>query len=314
MNRNNIFQIVARGVELLLGGVFLAGAVLKALDVNLFTLQIRAYGVFTNPSLLAASAVGTLLVETALGMALLLGLRLRGWTYAAVAALLLVFSALIAYGWLYHDLEDCGCFGRMEMSPRVSLAKNVFLLAMTVLAWAGWRRRAAVARLTSAVLARASACGVAAVCLALYACVHLEPAVKVTEENRPFAQFVFEADGMSWDLGRGEYFVAMLSATCEHCMASIPAVNALAATPGFPPIVGLCYEEEPGSFEEFRALTSPAFALHSLGSQGRLFSSFIGQEPPRFIYIRDGRQVAYWDQDVPGVAAVLKARESASAN
>ena len=66
--------------------------------------------------------------------------------------------------------------------------------------------------------------------------------------------------------------------------------------------------------EDFVALTDPLFPLHPLGADNiLLFSKFtsIEEGPPRFILVRDGAQIAYWDLEVPPVEEVLAARDAA---
>ncbi|MDQ1257465.1 MAG: hypothetical protein QG656_2070 [Candidatus Hydrogenedentes bacterium] len=300
---------LSRAAEIALGAVFLAGAVLKALDINLVTVQIRAYGLFSDPTLLACAALGTLLIETGLGIALVSGLRLRGGTFAALVALLAVFTGLIAYGWIYNDLADCGCFGPIEMSPRVSIAKNVILLLIAAVAWHGASKHSARPWI------KAFVATVAALALAGYAYAHLEN-VPIVPENPvddtqpgPFAEFVFDADGIHYDLGKGEFFIVMLNTTCEHCMASVESVNELSLAADFPQVVGICYEEEPGLLDTFRDMTAPIFPLYSLGDRIRLFFSLVGEVPPRFILARDGEQIAYWDETAPTAEQVQQARD-----
>ena len=303
-----------RPAELVLAVVFLSGALLKALDINLFTVQIRAYGLFRDPSFLAVAALSTLAIETFLGAALLFRIRVRGWTYAVVSALLVVFTFLISYGWLVSDLEDCGCFGPIEMSPQVSIAKNILLLLLAAAAWLGLRfgQFAEASPLTRG-RARIAMCAFLATVIVLYAFSQMEPVVKATEDSRPFAQFVFDLDGVHYDLGKGEYFVAMLDAACEHCMATVEDLNQRLILPDFPPIIGLCYEQETGLLDEFRDATGALFPLYSLGDRVRLFFSLVGEAPPRFIYVYEGRQIVYWDLEVPDATLVALARTAAGA-
>jgi len=225
-------------------------------------------------------------------------------------ALLTVFTGMIAYGWVFHDLEDCGCFGPIEIAPGVSIGKNTVLLVLAILAWAGLRQtKRETARPAGIAAVKVLACAAAAGVILPYAFLRLEPSVEADGPDRPFAQFVFEADGVEWDLGTGEYFVAMYSTTCGHCLETIATLNELAMQPDFLlPIVALCYEDEPGSFEEFSALGGAIFPMHSLGGYIRTFFSLVGDAPPRFIYILDGRQVAFWDDEVPEPGQVQQAR------
>lgn len=305
MDRSQKFSVIAgRAAELLLAVVFLAGAVLKAIDVDLFVVQISYYHVVERQFLLTVSALGTLWIETALGIALLLRLRLRGLTFAAVLGILAVFTGLIAYAWAFYDLKDCGCFGAIEMSPRVSIAKNVFLVLCCGAAWWGCRRAVAPKGLHPlvSVAVKMLACVVAAAAVVAYAYSNME--IVDNDTPRPFAQFVFEADGVQWDLGQGEYFVPVLSMVCEDCMASVTTINDLALESDFPPIVALCYEDNKGDLEAFRQTTGAVFPLYSLGDRVRTFYELVDPEPPRFYLIRDGASLQYWDEKPPEASVV----------
>ncbi|NIA14904.1 MAG: hypothetical protein GWP08_12575 [Nitrospiraceae bacterium] len=295
-----------RPAELLLGVVFLGGALAKALDVNLFVVQVSYYHVLENQTLLAMAALGTLWVETALGMALLLGYRLRGLTYAALLALLLVFTSLIAYAWVFYDLEDCGCFGPIEISPGLSIAKNVVLALLGVVAWTAHLRSErrvvrSLVRIIQTLVILLTACGGV-----LYAYSTLE---ELGSGERPYAEFVFEEEGVQWDLGTGDYLVALLSMSCEHCQEAVEPINELLFVEGFPPVVGLCYEEDDATVETFTDLTQPLFTLHSMGDRIRKFFNLVGEGevPPRFVVVRDGIPLRDWYEEAPEASEVLEA-------
>ena len=117
--------------ERLVGFLFVAAAALKALDTTSFAVQISYYGVVRDPMLVKGIAITTVIVETILGVFLLLRIRLKGLVYPIVFALLLGFSGLIVYAWVFHGLEDCGCFGKyIATSPAVSILKNVLMMAV----------------------------------------------------------------------------------------------------------------------------------------------------------------------------------------
>jgi len=309
--RQKISIIVGRVAELLLAVAFLAGAVLKSRDVDLFIVQISYYHVVERQFFLILSALGTLWLETALGIALLFRLRLRGLIFAAALGLLAAFTALIAYAWAFHDLQDCGCFGAIEMSPRVSIVKNGFLMLCCVVAW--WGSCRGVLRHSNTEGAGRKSLVVAGVkmlvCVAAAAgcVVYSYSNMEMVDDDapRPFAAFVFEVDGFQWDLGKGDYFVPMLSMTCEHCMASVSAINDLALEPDCPPIVALCLEDEDGDLEVFRSMTAPFFPLYSLGDRVRMFY-LLTDVPPRFYVIRDGVPLHYWDEAPPALGEILE--------
>lgn len=112
------------------------------------------------------------------------------------------------------------------------------------------------------------------------------------------------ADGTTLDLGVGSYFVAALSATCEHCMSTVPVINAIALRPDVPTVVAIMHEPEAGSVDDFTAQTGAAFPMLSVGNDFIKFSAFIKTKPPRFTLVRDGRPLKSWE-DYPPTAEEL---------
>lgn len=289
----------ARPLEIFLGIIFLLGAFMKAIDLNLFAVQIEAYGVLSDKALHPLAALSTLTVELLLAAALLLGVRLRLLTYALYQGLLLLFTGLILYGWYFHGLEDCGCFGALEMSPGISIAKNVLLALLGALAAIGFYRephtppRFALVKMGAAVLL--------SIVVLLYGYHDLKAQDLDHDEAEagPYARFVFDTEFGPFDLGHGEYIVPLLSMSCEHCLEETPNLNDLMFMPEVPPMVALCLEENEGDMDRFKALAQPLFPLHSLGGQVRLFFNLIGKETLGVCYVRDGHPVHYWDGVVP---------------
>ncbi|MBX7254775.1 MAG: hypothetical protein K1Y02_00340 [Candidatus Hydrogenedentes bacterium] len=289
-----------RAIEILLGAVFIFSAVTKALDLHAFAVQVSYYGVVREPTLVPLVANTMVCVEMAFGTALLMGLRLRGLVLLATGGLLVGFTALIAYAWAFKGLKDCGCFGAyIKMGPGVSIGKNVVLLAMVVAGLIPLLKK----RETSEGPTRLGptrvgyALGVLGVVVVAVSAAFGKPApesppTKPTSADKPFAAYVIEDEGMTYDLGKDEYLVAMLSATCEHCQAAVAVLNELAEQPDALPIVSLMLgtEEE---MEEFRTLTDPHFPLKAI--EALQFMSLIGTEPPRFYVIRDGASLAQTD-------------------
>jgi hypothetical protein len=215
------------------------------------------------------------------------------------------------YAWRFHGLEDCGCLGQwIEMGPVESLIKNAVLVALLGSSWFARGAPAVAPGDGRRQLARSIAAGSlgAVLALAAYDLVVTPPAAPATgpsalDPARPFAQFVFDADGERFDLGEGAYLVALLNATCDHCRASVPALNELFAADGMPEMVALMMGSE-RELEDFRATTSPLFVTHRVPPLKLM--EFIGTAPPRLVYVVDGKPVRHWDwQDETPVAEVL---------
>ncbi len=304
-------SIVARILELLLGLLFLAGALLKILDINLFVVQIGAYGIFEDKMLLTMSAFGTVMVEILLGALLVLGFARRFLSIGATLLLLIFLSGLVLYGWAFHDLAECGCFGSIEMTPAVTLLKNLVMMVMGLIAWWGLTLTPKHIGMPKYMQLNSGLAWSISLLISLaggaYAYQNLERVEDMVDEDgevRPFARFVLNTEQGELSLGTGEHLVVFLSADCAHCKAEVPALNELVFDDDLPPLVGLCFEDTAGELDRFEMDALPMFPLYSLGNQVMLFFSFIGQAPPRLYYIVDGRSVHHWDLDMPSIETV----------
>lgn len=315
---------VARLLEIAVGLVFVVGAAMKADNIPGFAAGIRSYRVFYDPNLLYSLAILTVAVETMLGASLVAGVRLRGFVHGLGVALLVFFSAMIAYAWAAYGLEDCGCFGDyVKMGPGFSIVKNIVMMAMLIVPWVAWSRDS---RHTQRPLARPiPGIAISVLAIALVASVAAFGGKGPTAPGNPNGADAPASDPQStptgeysgirvtdnvdtYDLGAGTYLVAVMSATCDHCKASVEPLNNLLAIPTTPPIVGLMMGE-PDELERFRFETAPMFPTQLVDTM--LWLKLLGDaaEPPRFVLIRDGAPVKQWNGDVPNADAVAATGE-----
>ncbi len=135
---------------------------------------------------------------------------------------------------------------------------------------------------------------------------HTDPIVLDADDpGRPFAGFVFENDETHYDLSEGDYLVALLSATCSHCEEETNRLSELPELfPDAPPVVGLCMGTA-AELKTFREKTIPNFPTVRLDPLA--FFQLIGQAPPRFVLIRDGKSVRYWDEHMPELLELAEA-------
>ena len=307
----------ARWMATILGLIFLISALSKAYDLREFWIQIRAYGVVTDPSLLWASVLAVVVVELLLGLSLTFRIGLKSWTFMAVIALLLGFTSLVLYGWLVVGVEDCGCLGALaSMSPGASLLKNAVLLALCIVAWkdgkapdtpesaAHPQRFSLYGKSAGVLLTIGLFCAMAVYGLTGGNVTSLETTKTKSPPNadaHPLASYVLERDGRQFDLSQGEYLVSLLSMDCTHCGEAIESLNELQILLGDTiRLVGLCLGDE-DSLDTFQFTYEPGFELFLLDPLE--FFSFI-EDPPRFVYLRNGVSMGQWDDDVPTIDAL----------
>lgn len=303
-----------RWAETVIGLVFILSALLKAVDLESFGIQISYLGFTRNPVLVQGLAVFVLALECVLGALALAGVW-RKVVHPTLLALLVSLTGVIVYGWVFKGLEDCGCFGKfIKMSPSVSIAKNLILLALL---GGVYVKRDRIGSLTAGLhlppglfnLRKAIAIATCAVAFLSALAYGLQKEAKQetaglsvvsshsSDKDRLFARFQFSYEGRQWDLSKGEYIVAMLSDSCSHCQESVNGLNHLPETaPGLPPVVSFILGEEE-TLEQFRQQFTPQFPTTLLPPLE--FFELIGNAPPRFYVIRDGRVIKFWDDKLP---------------
>jgi len=312
----------ARVAEIAIGITYLAAALLKAMDMNGFLPQIHAYQIVSSTGSLVFIAVTALALEAALGMCMVLGTPWRRLVYGASAAMIVFFTLVVLYAWQVNGLQECGCFGKIKMTPPQTIGKNLLLLALTGVAWYGLVRHPAAPKLPGGLWRGGVSAGFALV-LCLVAVPQLglsrngsspagggESGSRPAPGGGPFAGFIIESGtGESFDLSTGDYLVALLSMTCDHCMESVPRLNEFYFDATLPPVVAICLEPEAGSLETFRMFTQPEFPMHSLGDRSLSFFPLLetASSPPRLVFVRDGATVHAWDGDMPDYGELAQA-------
>jgi hypothetical protein len=314
-----------RIAEIFLALLFLFSAMTKAVDPTSFAVQVFAYHVITDGNMVLIVSFVTIVVELMISLAMITEVRLKGMVHAGIILMLLIFTGLIIYSWVFYDLEDCGCLGTyVKMSPLASIIKNIIIIAITVFAFVRFRKNGdgsilnelsrfgrSIPKIVVAVL-----CFTIVLTTSVYSYVNKKDAIRKggnrVETNRtkeevkeaPFAQFVFELNGNQVDLGQGQYFVSFFSDTCEHCMETVPEVNELMLNlEGTLEFVALCLGTKDG-LEEFDRITSPDFPTFWI--EDIIFLNFMSDAPPRFYVISDGRPVHYWDYEVPSIEELFE--------
>ncbi len=129
-------QVTRIGLQLSIGGILLASAIGKSLDVPGFIEVLKTYRAFPD-ALLAPLAYGIIVVEATLGVWVLSGRRLRG--SALAAGIVNLGYALWMTLSLVRGLEltNCGCFGVFLPQPLrwYSPLEDLVLVAGSVWLW-----------------------------------------------------------------------------------------------------------------------------------------------------------------------------------
>lgn len=135
-------------MQIALGVIFIVAALPKFVDPPSFAHMIYNYRILPG-ALINLSALVMPWVELICGVALVLGIWKRS-SSAIVAAMLVVFIIAIGINLGRGNPIDCGCFEvnarpksveELFFDMKVVVARDIGMLVMIALMWAGWRRQ-----------------------------------------------------------------------------------------------------------------------------------------------------------------------------
>lgn len=253
MNRRIEYASMAVGVVLLVSGFA------KALDAAAFARMLSSYG----SDWLRFAAPAVILAEIACGSALLLGFRLR-LAGAAATSLLVVVTVAYAYGVVFRDADDCGCFGSESVlngPPVVTFLRNAVLIGLSVLVWRRSDNRVPAHFAVVPVMC-------IALCTGVFICGYTFRAD--TGGRMPFRyeerhEAVAETPLADWVKipADSTYLVFTFSYTCPHCLNSIENLKRYEEMGAVDKVIALA-PEQTGAEVWFRDLFRPEFELRSL--------------------------------------------------
>lgn len=256
MNRRVEYCSVAAGVVLLVSGFA------KALDAAAFSRTLTLYG----PETLRFAAPVVVLAELALGLALLLGFRLRR-TGCLATLFLAGVTAAFAYGVLFRGVGDCGCFGSespLNVPPVAAFLRNAALLVLTGVVWLRGGDDATCGPALRRTFLAAMSTG-AFICGYSFRTVgdpgrrlHYEPAADAVAET-PLAQLLTTHSDST-------YLIFAFSYTCPHCLNSIENLKRYEPAGAVDRVLALA-PEHPVAEARFREEFRPEFGVRSLPAE-----------------------------------------------
>lgn len=283
-----------------LGLVFLGAGMLKMTDPAEFGRQIAGYGII-GEGLAAFSSPLLIAFETTLGIALLLGFRLRV-TVLTASVLLVLFIAIEAYGMSAGRTESCGCFGAyVQRTPVEVIVEDLLFLLLGLVAWfalGAWRPRRA--RLVASAVIVASIASLALASASPY--LPIDPYVTRLAIGRRVDALQLPADLPSF--GEGRHLIALFEVTAPEATAIAAELTAIAARPGAPAVLALT----PSDDEERTAFfwsAAPEFDIYTVD---RPLLKRLYRRLPLFFTVDSGRIVGI-DDDAGRVAEDLLSSE-----
>ena len=296
----------ARLIEVIIGAVLLIAGLLKAYQPLDFIQQITDYRIVTAPTLVKVIAWIAITIECALGAALIVGYK-RRVVMPATIGLFLIFLSAIGWAWYTGATADCGCFGSwVKRTPAEAFLEDMLLLFAAGAAWLLTRYEPVKFKsLRLSAVAAAVIAGVAITTLASNSQRQSsDPLARLQAQTSlpsPFKDLAIT--GLTTDIFHGSHVVALIDTGCDHCQASVPALNQLVTQlNGSTSVAALCSNKD---FEVnyFQQKFNPQFPIGRISHDDfeRLFER---GKPPRIFLLRDSAVVKIWDGVVPSESEV----------
>jgi len=274
------------------GGVFVATGVLKALDSRRFAQQLQRYRLLP-PRLVPGAALAFIAFECALGAALILGLS--PWLLPAAALLIAGFAALTAWGTRTGRVEDCGCYGGLVMlTPAQSLALDGLYVALLVAAWLSWTGGPGLAAWKIAIVFLA---GAAALAAAWRSQAGALVSLGLLRAGRTWRRGWLKRSER--DVTHGAHFVVFLSRECPYCKNWVPLLNVIEVQSDLPSVTAVMSldDEARKGFLAEHLITFPvtfmpqslislmvdAYPTAALVENGRVTGTWVGEMPEPYL-------------------------------
>ncbi|HYS06638.1 MAG TPA: MauE/DoxX family redox-associated membrane protein [Candidatus Dormibacteraeota bacterium] len=285
--------------RILLGAIFLFSGIAKGLTPSEFTQQVAGYGIL-GPRLTALAAPALIVFEIVLGVALVCAVR-PVLTAGASIVLLLIFIGIEAYGLSAGRTEACGCFGAYSSrTPAEVIGEDLLFVLLGAIAiwgsrgWEGLRAGGAGAVLVASLLI-STAFVVASPSLPFFNI----PVITRLAPGAVLADLKLEKRLPA--LAEGRHLVALFDVTDARAAGIAEALNALAATQGAPPILGLTPSTEQ-EIDAFLWTAVPAFEVKRID---REVIPVLYRRLPRFFLVDSGRVTAVYDGAPPEAKDLL---------
>ncbi|MEW6735733.1 MAG: MauE/DoxX family redox-associated membrane protein [Acidobacteriota bacterium] len=294
-----IRYLIARVSEGLVGLVLIIAGLAKAYYPLSFVQNISTYKIITVPLVVTAFAWLMIIIEGALGMALVTAYQ-RRWTVPITISLLVLFLGVLGWAWYSGSTADCGCFGPLvKRTPQQAFFEDLILLAVLVAAQLLDRseRKSYQSMRLTAVAAVAMLCLIVTTVRSLSPEQSADPVTRLkVSQPSPFQSVTIQ--DLSVDIQQGRYLVALIDTGCDHCQQSVPDFNKFYSQQSeYPTLVAICpnsqldvkiFQEKFGAQFPIGRITNDDFLrLVELGST------------PRVFLLQDGQVLKIWDGSMP---------------
>lgn len=271
---------ISQALALISGAIFMLSGFMKAMDSGAFARLLGNYGI----PYLEYSAPVIIVAEVVLGFLLITGVKQRIVATLSVI-MLIIFTAGFAYGVLFRDVTDCGCFGDsgiLGSTPLAVFIRNGILLAMLIFVASKHKD----SRISEKILAYTCASLIVAASVTAFMAGRTFRNIHPNRHGSTRIEPQAVADTALADFitvhPDSSYMVFAFSYSCPHCLNSIANLNNYVTGHAVDKVIGIAAgtaEQE----QEFRQQFHPAFEIVNARSLKALTKDF----PKTYYIMRD---------------------------
>lgn len=273
----------------IVGAVFLAAGIVKALSSKEFVRQIFKYRLLP-PQVVKQTAIAFIGLECAWGVALLLH-SFPQWLVPGSIFFILCLSALTIWATSSGKTEDCGCYGGiLILTPKQSILLNLGYILLLGLAWqdsvADYHIQIWQWVLVLMTLVAGSTLG-------------------WLSQSKPLIDFSRLKIGNQWhprwlqdspqDLQQGSHFVVFLGKECPYCKKWVPLLNVMSTQKDLPNITGIMSLTN----EEIEAFKAEYLIRFPVVQMNKLLFGYMVEGVPTAVLIEDGLITNTWMGEIP---------------
>lgn len=287
-------QIISTINSIFVGLVFLLSGILKATDSATFADLLSQYGFIW----FGYAAPVIILCEIVIGMALLFRVYVRPITWITLGFIIGV-TAIFAYGLLFRNIIDCGCFGSLAIlnrHPWLTFSRNAIIVVLLIWSLFYPPKQNNLSIFTISFFA-------IILCVASYLCglsLHGSQILKEKQNLEYFQPLSYEGSSLQTLLSTetcltlssdSSYLVFAFSYACPYCQNSIGNIHQYISMKAADKVIGLAIDDTIGK-ERFYRLFEPKFEIVQIPklSMTRLTSTL-----PTTFYIRHDSIVSQYN-------------------
>jgi hypothetical protein len=295
LSSNKVLRWTARILQMIVAGIFLVAALLKALDPAGFSDQIAGFGIFPHLSIVAAWCF--IVAETVLATALLCNLLPRYATLLSMA-LLMGFIGVTVYSMIDNAAGSCGCFGNLvHRTPEQTIVEDALMIFALLFSFLVLYREQARGKLWKSIVSLSAGVFIAAVTFLSPSI----PADSIVTDLRPGRYFdSWPVEGMYRNLSSGTHVVFLFSINERGIETDAAMMNTIAQSERVPSTIGLIVDPA-SNLTIVKFQYAIAFEVGALEPR---FARRLYRTLPRTFILNDGKVEAAWSK-IPDLQEIL---------